>query len=269
MICKPAIHLACVSTDKYLFCTVQPPVLYSATTWPYKYLAAQETVQSSASTGRVNTSSVTCNYYNMLDMELTSLHWPSFCYNREQGKSVKRKWEEEDRSRSSSPDQAVPVIDNNKKFKTDLPFSSLMRNMAAKYQTKQDTTTTPIHNPLMSIFSPMTNPYSRLMASMAEMSGPKSVFSIQPLDLSNGASEQEVDVVSLEEDQQPLDQSNCHQVRDFIETIDNCEEYADIFFNEKIDGSTLAALSVTHLTSFLGVKMGHAFDILRRREERR
>jgi hypothetical protein len=247
----------------------------SAAPGEYKYLTIAATVQSCASTRRVNTSTVTCNFYTMLDMEVTSLHWPSFCYNsvsplsREQGKSVKRKWEEEDRSESSSPDQAVPEIDNNKKFKTDLPFSSLMRSMAAKYQTKQDTTATSIHNPLMSIFSPMTNPYSRLMASMAEMSGPKSVFSIQPLDLSNGASEQEVDVVSLEEDQQPLDQWNCHQVRDFIETIDNCEEYADIFFNEKIDGATLAVLSVTHLTTFLGVKMGHAFDILRRREERR
>ena len=205
----------------------------------------------------------------MLDMELTSLHWPSFCYNMEQGKSVKRKWEEEDRSQSSSPDQAVPEIENNKRFKTDLPFSSLMRSMAAKYQTNQDTTTTSIHNPLMSIFSPMTNPYSRLMASMAGMSKPKPVISNHPLDLSSGASEQEVDVVSLEEDEQPLDQWNCHQVRDFIETIDNCEEYADIFFNEKIDGATLAVLSVTHLTTFLGVKMGHAFDILRRREERR
>jgi hypothetical protein len=239
------------------------PVVCS--TYQYKYLAAEQRAQSSTSTGRVNTSSVTYNYYNMLDMELTSLHWPSFCYNMEQGKSVKRKWEEEDRSQSSSPDQAVPEIENNKRFKTDLPFSSLMRSMAAKYQTKQDT---PIHNPLVSIFSPMTNPYSRLMASMAGMSKPKPVISFQPLDLSSGASEQEVDVVSLEEDEQPLDQWNCHQVRDFIETIDNCEEYADIFFNEKIDGATLAVLSVTHLTTFLGVKMGHAFDILRRREAR-
>merc|ERR1711892_318146 len=205
-------------------------------------------------------------YPSMLDMEVTSLHWPSYSYNREQGKSVKRKWEEEVRSECSSPDQAVPQININKRIKTDLPFSSLMRSMAAKYQTRQSTPTIPIHNPLMSIFSPMTNPYSQLMASMAKISNTK--ISNQPLDLSSGVPEQEVDVVSLEEEEEPLDQWSCHQVRDFIERIDNCEEYADIFFNEKIDGATLAALKISHLTTFLGVKMGQAFDILRKREER-
>ena len=216
----------------------------------------------------------------MLDIEVNSLDWPSFCYNRvssspslsplsrEQGKSVKRKWEEEVRSECSSPDQAVPELNNQKRLRPDLPFSTMMRSMAAKYQSKQDTTTS-LHNPLMSIFSPMTNPYSRLMASMAEMSQPKLRISSQPLDLSSEASEQEIDVVSVKEEEEPLDQWNCHQVRDFIENIDNCEEYADIFFNEKIDGATLAVLSVTHMTTFLGVKMGHAWSIVRRREERR
>ena len=201
----------------------------------------------------------------MLDMEVTSLHWPSFCYTRDQGKYGKRKWEEEVRSECSSPDQAVPEININKRIKTDLPFSTLMRSMAAKYQTKQHTTI-PIHNPLMSIFSPMNNPYSSLMTNMAKISNPKPN---QPLDLSR-ASEQEVDVVSLEEEKdKPLDQWTCHQVRDFIEKIENCEEYADIFYNEKIDGATLSVLSLSHLTTFLGVKMGHALQILRRREERR
>merc|ERR1711892_1562312 len=93
-----------------------------------------------------------------------------------------------------------------------------MRSMAARYQTKQSTI--PFHNPLMSIFTPMTNPYSQLMASMAKISNTK--ISSQPLDLSSGVSEQEVDVVSLEEEEEPLDQWNCHQVRDFIERIDNC-----------------------------------------------
>ena len=205
----------------------------------------------------------------MLDMEVTTLHWPSFCYTRDQAKYGKRKWEEEVRSDCSSPDQAVPEININKRIKTDLPFSTLMRSMAAKYQTKQDTTT-PIHNPLMSIFSPLNNPYSSLMTSMARISNPKQNISSQPLDLSSGASEQEVDVVSLEDEgDKPLDQWTCHQVRDFIEKIESCEEYADIFYNEKIDGATLSVLSLNHLTTFLGVKMGHALQILRRREERR
>ena len=138
----------------------------------------------------------------MLDMEVTSLHWPSYSYTRDQAKSVKRKWEEEVRSECSSPDQAVPQININKRIKTDLPFSSLMRGMAAKYQS---TPTIPIHSPLMSIFSPMTNPYSQLMASMAKISNSKLGISIQPM--VNDESEQEVDVVSLEEEEEPLDLS--------------------------------------------------------------
>merc|ERR1711935_869861 len=133
-------------------------------------------------------------YPSMLDMEVTSLHWPSYSHIREQGKSVKRKWEEEVRSECSSPDQAVPQININKRIKTDLPFSSLMRSMAAKYQAKQSTPTTPIHNPFMSIFSPMTNPYSQLMASMAKISD-TNLF-----DLTRESSEEDADVVSLEEE---------------------------------------------------------------------
>ena len=96
----------------------------------------------------------------MLDMETTSLHWPSFCYNREHGKSVKRKWDDEDMSECSTPDQAVPELDDRKRLRTDLPFSSLMRRMAAKYQPKKEPI---IQNPIMSIFSHTVNPYSRLI----------------------------------------------------------------------------------------------------------
>ena len=138
----------------------------------------------------------------MLDMEVTTLHWPSFCYTRDQAKYGKRKWEEEVRSDCSSPDQAVPEININKRIKTDLPFSTLMRSMAAKYQTKQDTTT-PIHNPLMSIFSPLNNPYSLLMASMAEMSQQKPQMLIRNPSPIREELEEEVDVVSHEDDDQP------------------------------------------------------------------
>ena len=53
----------------------------------------------------------------------------------------------------------------------------------------------------------MNNPYSRLMANMAEMSQPKQLISSHALDLSSGASEDEVDVVSIEEEDKPLDLS--------------------------------------------------------------
>merc|ERR1712025_364307 len=134
----------------------------------------------------------------MLDIETTTLHWPSFCYTRDQGKYGKRKWEEEVRSECSSPDQAVPEIDINKRIKTDLPFSNLMRNMAAKYQTKHDNATH-IHNPIMSIFSPLNNPYSMLMSRMAEISQRKPLIPCQPVNLTKDNNEVEVDVVSLEE----------------------------------------------------------------------
>ena len=141
-------------------------------------------------------------------MEVTSLHWPSYSYTREQGKSVKRKWEEEVRSECSSPDQAVPQININKRIKTDLPFSSLMRSMAAKYQTNQSTPTIPIHNPLMSIFSPMTNPYSQLMASMAMISNTKPALPFNPSYLFN----KEDDVVTVEESEEPLDLSPSERI---------------------------------------------------------
>ena len=140
--------------------------------------------------------------YIMLDMEVTSLHWPSFCYTRDQAKYGKRKWEEEVRSECSSPDQAVPEININKRIKTDLPFSTLMRSMAAKYQTKQDITI-PIHNPLMSIFSPLNNPYSMLMARMAEMSQQKPQMQSEHLNKIRGEPEEEVDVVTHEDDDKP------------------------------------------------------------------
>ena len=141
----------------------------------------------------------------MLDMEVTSLHWPSYSYTRDQAKSVKRKWEEEVRSECSSPDQAVPQININKRIKTDLPFSSLMRGMAAKYQS---TPTIPIHSPLMSIFSPMTNPYSQLMASMAIISNTKPALPFNPSHLFN----EEVDVVTLGESEEPLDLSPSERI---------------------------------------------------------
>merc|ERR1719228_102838 len=200
----------------------------------------------------------------MLDMEVTNLNWPSFCYNREQVKSVKRKWEEveEFRGESPSPDQSVPQLENHKKHRPDFPFSSLMRNMAAKYHVKPNT---PHHNPFMSIFSPMNNPYSRLMENMAKISQSKPKICSEPLDLSSVSSDKEIDVVNFEEEQEPLNQWNCHQVKRFIDKIDNCEEYSEVFFNEKIDGATLALLTVTHMVTFLGVRVEHAVEIVRRR----
>ena len=89
-------------------------------------------------------------------------------------KSLKRKWEDDSEQRSS-PDQIVPQFSAEKKQKTEFPFSNLMRSMAAKYQPQTPSVTAPAYNPLlMSLFAPINNPYSRLMAAMADLSQPKS-----------------------------------------------------------------------------------------------
>ena len=206
-----------------------------------------------------------------------------------QGKSLKRKWEDDDSDVRSSPDQCVPQFNSEKKLKTEFPFSNLMRSMAAKYQ-PQPATSTPVYNPLiMSMFAPVNNPYSRLMAAMADMSQPKPsvpvvqspvspasststpspspVTSSQPLDLSKQV-EKEIDVVSTDDDEETSDQTTCvdqwtpRQVSKFIKNIDGCEDFGLIFESEKITGSKLMSLSVHHLVQLLGIPLGQAIRIV-------
>ena len=200
---------------------------------------------------------------------------PHLILNKE---SVKRKWEsdeEERRSICSSPEQLVPL----KKIKVSepltvsnsdpLPFTRMMKMMASKYNNPESTTSnspTITHNPLLSLLSPMSNPYSKLMADLVKMS------QSQPLDLTSNrlpeVDEDEVDVVSTEEAKvESMEQWNCHKVRDFVERIEGCEDYAGGFLAERIDGATFSALTLGHLTSFLGIKLGHALLILKKRED--
>ena len=197
----------------------------------------------------------------MLDTDIMS-----FYLAEQQGKGVKRKWEVDQRKESDEDEQAVPQW--SKRQRTELPFSSLLRNMAAKHQNIGRRAEAP--NPLLSIVSPMSNPFSRLMAHMANISQPQPTSS-QPLDLSS-STEEEVDVDTVEEEEDnesPLEEWSCQQVRKFIRKIPSCKDYSEVFYDEKIDGATLAVLSIPHMTSFLGISLGQAIEIIRRTEEKK
>ena len=165
----------------------------------------------------------------MLDEE-SVMTWPAFCYPglysppRVGGK---RKREEEE-ERGASPDQWVPTVHRREDEKEgaarpDLPFSSLMRRMAARYQPSPSPLPSSLHLPILS--SPLhlaPNPYSRLMASLASShsslssppSPPSSLSSLSPplkrrreegpIDLSStsGGEEDLLDVVSVEKEQE-------------------------------------------------------------------
>ena len=199
----------------------------------------------------------TCSLYNNFDLH--------------QKAGVKRKWEAEEELRGS-PDQIVPHFSAEKKIKTEFPFSNLMRSMAARYQPPSPA---PISPPLMmSLFSPVNNPYSRLMAAMAEMSQPKPapatspapVAGGQPLDLSKTPEEKEIDVVSTDEEETDEIVQPRHwdykQVKSFIKSLPTCEDFADIFEAEKVSGSKLVALSVPQLVQCLGIPLAQSIRIV-------
>ena len=181
---------------------------------------------------------------------------------------VKRKWDSDEEELQTSPDQIVPHF-IEKKQKTEFPFSNLMRSMAAKYQPPAPA---PVSPPLiMSLFSPINNPYSRLMAAMAEMSHPKppaaapAATTGQPLDLSKAPEEKEIDVVSTDEDNEEIISPrdwDCKQVRSFIKSLQGCEDFAEMFEAEKISGSRLVTLSVPQLVQCLGIPLAQSIRII-------
>merc|ERR1712130_315050 len=70
--------------------------------------------------------------------------------------------------------------------------------------------------------------------------------------------EEEVDVVGgiLK-----IEEMDCSQVRDWVRGVEGCAEYADTFYDERIDGSVLVNLNVHHLTGILGLGISQA-DLL-------
>ena len=197
---------------------------------------------------------------------------------------AKRKWEEEDDQASSpglSPrgqDQTVPQLSpRHKRPRTEFPFSELMRSMAARYQPAPAPAPAPQqYNPLlMSLLAPLNNPYSRLMAAMADMSQPRpapapasppprpQTTETTPLDLSK---EKEIDVVTTDEEEEEEEESRVadwspRQVSRFVRGLAGCEDWAAALEAEKVTGAWLAAASVPQLVQ-LGLPLGQALRIV-------
>ena len=170
----------------------------------------------------------------MIDTEVLSFYLAEQVY----GKGLKRKCQVEERIESEEEDHAVPQW--SKRRRTELPFSSLLKRMAAKHQNPKEELE-PI-NPVISTVSPMSNPFSRLMAHMANISHTQE-FSSEPLDLSCNNSEQEVNVDTVDDE----------EVK---------KSSLDIFHAQKIFCTPLL-----HLNPYLGVNLGQTLEISRRRSK--
>jgi hypothetical protein len=185
-----------------------------------------------------------------------------------------------------------------------LPFSRLMRLMAAKYQEKEEAAEKAAAEALAAnaaaaaLFSPFL-PYlpaiptaqppaeKRLRtedaaAAAANVPLDLSRGSTPELDVGGGAEEKDerVDdkkVIGVRKESaddelaagegQPGGASyvswSAERVAQFIEQIDECREYSQLFRDEKIDGSCLGSLSLYHLTAVLRIKIGPALKILK------
>ena len=193
---------------------------------------------------------------------------------------AKRKWEEE--ADPSSPglspvrDQTVPQLSpREKRPRTEFPFSELMRSMAARYQPAPAPAPQQYNPLLMSLLAPLNNPYSRLMAAMADMSQPRpapapasppprpQTTESTPLDLSK---EKEIDVVTTDEEEEDQEESRVadwspRRVSRFVRGLAGCEDWAAALEAEKVTGAWLAAASVPQLVQ-LGLPLGQALRIV-------
>jgi len=81
------------------------------------------------------------------------------------------------------------------------------------------------------------------------------------LDLSPSSDIEEDDVDILSVDVPSTQSSNIEDwtvtdVSEFVNTVDSCQEYSQVFREHCIDGSGLVVLSESHMTRILGMKLG-------------
>ena len=133
----------------------------------------------------------------------------------------------------------------------EFPFSNLMRTMAARYH---------IRSHVLSVLHPNLGPRNPCKKMKVE----------EPLDLSS--CRLSTDAPSLD----PLDDRfrdmegwGVDRVVEFVGEMEECKDYAEIFRKEEIDGSCLIKLSLHHLTTFLGIKIGPAVKLLMQIHDRR
>jgi hypothetical protein len=119
----------------------------------------------------------------------------------------KRGREEEAEGPGPGPDQRVPqleVREGEAPLRPDLPFSSMMRRMAARYSAPAPPAPH-LHLALLSAPLHLAHPYSLLMAGLASAHSPPAAKRVRreegPIDLSStGEPEDDLDVVGVEED---------------------------------------------------------------------
>ena len=159
----------------------------------------------------------------MIEMETIASHLPAYNIYSPPGK---RKRVEEEEEEKCLDEHRVPTMVVEKReevsslLSNHLPFSSMMRRMAAKYQ-RPSVSSTPSHLNLPLLSSPLhlsSHPYSRLIATLASSYSsppptpqpqttpqpqPKRMREDTPIDLSPTAdSEDLLDVVSVDDTQE-------------------------------------------------------------------
>lgn len=177
-----------------------------------------------------------------------------------------------------------------------LPFSRLMRLMAAKYQEKEEAAEKAAAEALAAnaaaaaaLFSPLLPylpvapppPEKRLRTEEAAANVPLDLSrgSTPELDVAGGGDDSDSDndqkpcvagggerdgaVLRAEPDAKSYHSWSVERVAEFVGSVEECREYAQLFRDEKIDGSCLGALSLYHLTAVLRIKIGPALKILK------
>merc|ERR1712032_84584 len=158
---------------------------------------------------------------NMIEIE--TIAPPSHMYNIYSPPGKRKRSEDDEEEKSVSFDHQVPTMvdrreEVNSLLGTHLPFSSMMRRMAAKYQ-RPSNLQTPSNLNLPLLSSPLhlsSHPYSRLIATLASSYSsppkphqpqtspqpqPKRMREDSPIDLSPTAADSEdlLDVVSVDD----------------------------------------------------------------------
>jgi len=72
---------------------------------------------------------------------------------------------------------------------------------------------------------------------------------------SDNDDDDEVDILSVDTPSN-IEEWSVSEVADFVNTIDTCQEYSEVFREHCIDGSGLVVLSESHMTRILGMKLG-------------
>ena len=133
----------------------------------------------------------------------------------------------------------------------EFPFSNLMRTMAARHH---------LRSHVLSVLSPSLGA-KQLCKRMKVEPGPLDGPLEGPLDLSRVAGE-EFTMDNELKHFKDITGWGVDRVVEFVSGLEELRDYAGVFRREEIDGACLVKLSLHHLTTFLGLKIGPAVKLL-------